>query len=169
MAPVHAPQAPLAHVCEPCLHAPRLLPHVWTAPFVHEHPSSAVPSQSSSMPSHTSGRGATPPAHAPHAPFAHVCVPCLHAPRLLPHACTVPFVHEHPSSAVPSQSSSTPLHVSGRGSMAPTHTPQAPLVHVCVPCLHAPRLVPHTRIAPFAHEHPSSTTPLQLLSMPSHT
>src|SRR5439155_21154041 len=61
-APVHAPHAPLAHVCVPARHAPTLLPQRRSVPLVHAHPSSTCPSQfSSSVPSHTSGEGPTAP------------------------------------------------------------------------------------------------------------
>ena len=80
---------------------------------------------------------------APHLPPEQACVPSLHTPRLVPHAWTVPSMQMHPSSGVPSQSSSIPLHVSGFGAMAPVHVPHAPPAQDRVPCLHAPRLLPH--------------------------
>src|SRR5207237_1380569 len=103
-APVHPPHAPFAHVRVPGLHAPTLLPHTSSAPLAHAHPSSTTPLQlSSTTPSHCSVLAPTPPVHAPHAPLAHVCVPGLHAPTLLPQGCAVPSTHEHPSSTWPSQ------------------------------------------------------------------
>src|SRR5438270_14089853 len=82
---LQVPHAPLAQVCE---QAAGLLPHVRTAPLMHAHPSSAVPSQSLSTPSQTSALGPTPPVHAPHLPPEQACVPSLHTPRLVPHAWT---------------------------------------------------------------------------------
>src|SRR5439155_1280031 len=139
-----------------------------TALLMHEHPSSTCPLQSLSMPSHASGLGPTAPAHEPHAPDAHDCVPCLHAPTLLPQVRSALSAQEHPSSAVPLQSSSIPLHVSGCGPMLPTQISHAPFTQVCPPCLHAPTLLPHKRTAPFVHWHPSSAVPSQSSSMPLH-
>src|SRR4051812_48764290 len=105
----------------------------------------------------------------PHAPFAHACDPGLQAPTLLPQTCTAPFRQVHPSSVVPLQSSSAPLHVSGPGSTAPVHALHAPWVHAWVPCRHAPTPLPHKRTTPSVHAHPSSTCPSQFSSTcPSH-
>src|SRR5262245_55332483 len=70
-------------------------------------PSSAVPSQSLSIPSHASGVGPTPPMQGVHVPPMQNCCPSSQAPTLLPQDCTEPSTHEQPSSVVPSQSSST--------------------------------------------------------------
>src|SRR4051812_47660039 len=136
---------------------------------MQRHPSSTTPSQLSSIPLHVSWPGLTAPAHDPHAPPLHVCVPDLHAPTALPQRRTCPLAQAHPSSTTPLQFSSTdPSHTSVTGPTEPVHDPQVPLAQVCVPALHAPTLVPHDCTAPSTHEHPSSTVPSQLSSIPLH-
>src|SRR5262245_51539594 len=53
------------------------VPPPWAAP------SSTLPLQSSSTPSHVSAVGVTSPEQGPHAPPWHACVPSLHAPTPL--------------------------------------------------------------------------------------
>src|SRR5512139_2033834 len=72
--------------------------------------SSVLLSQSLSSPSQTSPIGPVSPAHGPHVPPTHVCVPCTHAPALDPQACVAPSVHVQPSSVDPSQSLSRLSH-----------------------------------------------------------
>jgi hypothetical protein len=62
--------------------------------------SSALPSQSSSSPLHTSFAGPTPPAHGPHCPASvQVCLPSLHCPTSMPHGWVCPLTQPQPSSS----------------------------------------------------------------------
>ncbi len=100
----------------------------------------------------------------------------------MPHARVRPSI-------VPSQSSSTLLHVSADGPV-PLHVPHEPAVQSCVPAVHAPTSVPQTRVSDSSisesqslsrpsqisadgtqpeHTPPSSMTPSQSLSRPSQT
>jgi hypothetical protein len=131
------------------------------------NPSSIIPLQLSSFPLHVSVVGVA--AVALHVPYADhplvpwqyfVCVPVLwHAP--------IPVVQLwvgaiSPSSIIPLQLSSFPLHVSFVGVFA-LHVPYAPLLHVCVP-VHVPYallvaqffvvLFMHPVHAPFTHDCP---------------
>jgi hypothetical protein len=72
----------------------------------------------------------------------------------LPHAPV--HARDTPSSIVPSQSSSTPLHDSGVG-CRPMHALHIPAPHVCIPAPHAPLQ---------ARSSASSTVPLQSSSTP---
>jgi hypothetical protein len=72
---------------------------------------------------------------------------------------------------MPLQSSSIALHVSGAGSIAPTHGPRAPPMHACDPFAHAPSSLPHSIASePTRQAQPSSTVPSQSSSdVPSQT
>src|ERR1700750_1347056 len=100
----------------------------------------------------TSGVGAIAPGQAPHLPPLQVWLPCLHAPPLCPHGWVVPSTHWQPSFAWPLQFSSSfcaSQSSAGAGMTAPTHAPQAPLLHVWVPALHAPTFIaPQLAVAP---------------------
>src|SRR6185436_1917217 len=89
-------------------------------------------------------------------------VPRLHSPTsVAPHGPRL----VSPSSNLPSQSSSRPLHVSGPPSILPMQT-IAPLTHELTPATHSPTSVPHGPPPPGL---PSSIMPLQLLSLLSQT
>ena len=64
---------------------------------------------------------------------------------------------------VPSQSSSSPLHSSTVGPLAPRHD-FTPSLQVVVPALHSPLVVPHA-----AEVKSSSVEPSQSLSSPSQS
>src|SRR5688500_10057009 len=123
-------------------HSPTSVSHGRVVPPVHTHPSSTVPSQSSSrIPSHTSVPAVTPPMHEPTTPALHVSVPGRHTPVLLPHARVTP------SSIGPSQSSSALLQDSSVGPIAPVHDPHSASAQLCVPAVHAPTSLPHARVS----------------------
>jgi len=128
-------------------------------PMQQDHPSSQVPSQSSSIPLHTSAGGM----QLPHAQeLLHVLVPAV--PQLVVQPPVVPLQHDHPSSQVPSQSSSIPLHTSAGG----TQLPQLQeALHVCTPVV--PQLVVQGELVPMQQAHPSSHPPSQSSSIPLHT
>src|SRR5690606_10639132 len=109
--------------------------------------SSTSPSQSSSSPvPHASVPATTPPSHVLHAPSTHDCVPSSQTPWLTPHAREVPSSQSQPSSVAPSQSSSSPLHVSVPASVAPSQAPKTPPTHVSTPTLHSPTSLPQPRV-----------------------
>jgi len=121
--------------------------------------SSGVPSQSSSLPLQVSAGGLqAPQLHVE----VHVLVPVL--PQLVVQEPLVPLQHENPSSHVPSQSSSTPLHVSPGG----VHDPQLQeLEHTLDPVV--PQLDvqepedPLQQVKPLSHvPSQSSSAPLQV-------
>src|SRR3989339_793819 len=84
--------------------------------------SSAGPSQSSSTPLQTSFTAGD-----------RINVSSAQSP---PHILKPSLSTSNSSTGVtPSQSSSLPLHISGKGSTAPTHGPHLPSTHSCSPCL----------------------------------
>ena len=92
------------------------------SPAMQTQPLSMMPSQSSSMLLQVSVAGFTPPAHAPQRPFTQVSVPGRQIPTVArPHDRVVPSRQSHPSSTIPSQSSSPPLQSSVAGPIAPRH------------------------------------------------
>src|SRR5690606_19366768 len=122
IAPTHVPShaGPIEQVSTPGRHWPTSLPHGRVMP-------SMTPSPLLSRPSPTSGVGPVP-VHAPHTPATQVSVPAEQSPR------SVPQVRTSPSSTSPSQSSSAPLHVSGRhvvqtlpSSIGPSQSSSTPL------------------------------------------
>ncbi len=133
-------------------HSPTLLPQAPPPPGL---PSSVRESQSSSMALQISVLGPMPPTHEVHVPLLQARRPGRQAPTLLPHASIWPSV-------TPSQSSSSPLHVSTPGGVSPTHAPQLPDEHVWVPGAQIPRLLPQALVSA------SSTVPSQSLSRLSH-
>src|ERR1043166_6115670 len=66
---------------------------------------------------------------------------------------------------MPSQSSSRPLHTSVPPPVPPTHC-MVPAMQRVTPALHGPVPLPHATPSPMTL---SSTTPLQSLSIPSHS
>ena len=143
----------------PGVHSPVPSPHEAPPPG---SPSSAVPSQSLSRPSHTSGAGGVSPRQIMDAP-THWIVPSAHSPTLDPQGVPVPGTA---LSAVPSQSLSSPSHVSVVGPTAPVQDGTPP-VHSTVPSAHSPTLEPQG--TPMPGMDPSSAVPSQSLSRPSHT
>src|SRR5262245_15197930 len=118
-------------------------------------PSSAAPSQSSSMPLHVSAEGA-PGLHVCGEPPRQFCAVTRQAP--------VPqVVLPSPSSATPSQFSSRPLHTSVAGEALGAQISDPP-EHVRVPEAHLPGS-PVEQAAP-PPGLPSSTVPSQSSSMP---
>src|SRR4051812_41034301 len=67
---------PALHAVRPCLHSPTLLPH--TLPTPARLPSSGMPLQSLSTPSHVSGLGSFGPVQIQPATPEHTRVPLLH-------------------------------------------------------------------------------------------
>jgi hypothetical protein len=100
---------------------PQIVVHVRISPCTQPNPSSAVPLQSSSAPLQISaGAAHTLQVHA--AP--QVRAPVL--PQVVVHTPGSPTAHANPSSTVPSQSSSRPLHTSGApGRMAGSESSQS--------------------------------------------
>src|SRR3569623_1789800 len=136
---------------------------------------SALPSQSLSLPSQISGVGSTHPSHfRPWAPL-HASRPARHRPTLTcdgsrpSHTQLSPTPGNTPSSMWPLQASSTPFHTSGVTGAFPRSqvTPILSAEHSVRPRRR------HAPVRPLSHAlptlNPSSTSPLQLLSMPSHT
>jgi hypothetical protein len=146
---------PPVHAVVPAEHAP-----CW--PVEHARPppgllSSTVPLQSSSRPSHVSADGAAVCTQTI-APAVHAVVPAAHAPRLpVLHAAPLPGL---PLSITPSQSLSSPSHVSACAALG-EHVWAWPLAHAGTVLLHWP--TPH-EITP----SPSSASPLQSSSTPLH-
>jgi hypothetical protein len=129
------------------------------SPRQQPNPSSHVPSQSSSAPLHVSAGGS----HAPHVhPPEQVCVPVV--PQPVEQPCAAPRQQPNPSSHDPSQSSSSPLHVSS-GGMHPLHSHRAEQSR-------APS-VPHddsqASSSPRQQEKPLSHPPVQSSSCPLQT
>ena len=62
-----------------------------------------------------SARGPIDPAQAAYCPFTQVCVPAWHSPVSVPQGMVVPSRQLHPSSTIPSQSSSPPLQSAAGG------------------------------------------------------
>src|ERR1043165_1381446 len=119
-----------------------------------------MPSQSSSMPLHTSVPPPVPPTHCIVPAMQRVTPPLQPlAPPLAPHGRPSPATL---SSTTPSQSLSTPSQVSTVGPTSPGHT-SAPFEQVRRPVLHAPIELPHTWLASIGL---SSTWPLQSSSRP---
>ncbi len=98
---------------------------------------SGTPSQSSSIPLQISGSGSTSLRQRSPAPM-HWVMPSRQRPT--PRRCVGPVKHacEGSSSVAPSQLSSTPLQLSGRGPTSPLHAPQAPALQDCVPARQTP-------------------------------
>jgi hypothetical protein len=138
---------------------PQLVVHPAIVPGEHSAVSSTIPSQSSSMPVHPSAGGV----HVPsvQAVELHVRVPV--DVQLVVHDAVEPAMQPNPSSAVPSQSSSAPLHVSA-GGMHVLHSQLAP--HVWVPV--EPQDDVHDLVAPRTQAYTSSAAPLQSSSTPLH-
>jgi hypothetical protein len=126
--------------------SPHALPHApqFDSSVLRSKPSSIVPLQSLSSPSHTSG-DASGPKHSSEPP-AQVRVPLRQTPT------SPATVHGSPtpvtSSIAPSQSSSRSLQVSVTGVTAPSHAPKRIDVasHVCVPITQTP--IPAVPIGP---------------------
>src|SRR5207302_761113 len=126
-------------------------------------PLSTTPLQSLSTPSQTSATAGRFSLHAT-APFAHCVTPGPHGPGL-------PVLHATPppglfSSTAPLQSLSLPSHTSAPGARFSVQSTW-PFAHGVVPAPQAP-------LMPVLHAKPppglfSSTTPLQLLSLPSQS
>lgn len=137
----------------------QLVVHACTAPMKHAKPLSMTPSQSSSMPLHSSAGGL----QVPHAQLPlQVRLPIV--PHAVVHAPIRPAQHAKPSSHTPSQLSSVPLHVSAGG----WHAFQLqPALHVRVPLV--PQLVVQAPLAPAQQAKVSSHCMLQLSSMPLQT
>ena len=133
------------------------------SPAMQTQPLSMMPSQSSSMLLQVSVAGFTPPAHAPQRPFTQVSVPGRQIPTVArPHDRVVPSRQSHPSSTIPSQSSSPPLQSSVAGPIAPRHVPHTPAAQVSVPGRQSPTLLPHGRAMPSTMPSQSSSVPLQV-------
>src|SRR5438105_4763365 len=142
-------------------------------------PSSMVPLQSLSTPSHTSADGPTEPVH-PFTPDEQVIVPALHWPTQF--ATSPPgqrVAHAAPTSVgllstAPSQSSSMPLHTSALGPIDPAHS-GLPFTQLEVPARHWPTQFatrPPGQLPP--HGTPtsvglSSAVPSQSSSSPLHS
>ena len=104
------------------------------SPATQTQPSSMMPSQSSSMLLQVSVAGLTPPVQAPQRPFTQVCVPGRQMPTVArPHDRVAPSRQSHPSSTMPSQSSSPPLQSSVAGPIAPGRRPTRPPAQISVP------------------------------------
>jgi hypothetical protein len=106
-AAVHAPHPQLeSQVCMPL--DPQVVVQLLIAPTAQVNPSSGTPLQSSSMPLQVSAGGE----HTPHEQLVlHTRLPV--EPQLVMHVPVSPRTHVKASSAVPSQSSSRALQVSG--------------------------------------------------------
>jgi hypothetical protein len=128
------PQRDVSHVCVPRSVARPQTVHVCDVRNPpHAKVSSALPLQLLSRPSHVSVCAARSPTHAvDQRPPSHICTPGRHSPVDDPQA------RERFSSTAPSQSSSRPLQVSVAGSLSPTHAPNIPALHICVPARQAP-------------------------------
>src|SRR5690606_13387547 len=120
------------------------------------------PSQSSSIPLQLSAGSA----HAEGAAGMHalVQVPVPVEPQLVVQLALCPAAQAKPSSRVPSQSSSTPLHTSAGGVHAAPLGIAHALVHAPLPVV--PHEVVHETLAPSAQAKPSSGAPSQSSSMP---
>jgi hypothetical protein len=128
-----------------------------TVSTIARNPSSVVPSQSSSAPLHASTPAHALQLHEPEQLRAPV------VPQVVEHAPVAPNTHSKPSSGAPSQSSSSPLHVSDGPAQAPQVQP--------VPHVRAP-VPPHggvqAVVEPCTHSKPSSAAPSQSSSRPLH-
>ena len=138
---------------------PQVVSHDPVEPAQHADVSSQIVSQSSSVPLHTSTGGV----QVPHSqPEVQVCVP-PGVPHALVQARVAPGTQVKPSSIVPSQSSSAPLHTSAGGTQASnTHIE----LQTCVPV--EPQVVVHDCISAGEHSTVSSTSPSQSSSTPLH-
>jgi hypothetical protein len=152
------PQAQeLLHVRVPVV--PQLVVQLPLVPRQQAHVSSQPPSQSSSMPLHVSVGGV----QLPHVQeLEHMREPVV--PQLVVQLPLEPRQHGYPSSHVPSQSSSTPLHVSEGGTQVPQLHEE---LQVCSPVV--PQLVVQVLVWPARQGKVSSISPLQSLSTPSQT
>jgi hypothetical protein len=146
-------QAPL-HTREPV--EPHAVVHDPVAPATQARPLSATPSQLSSRPLHTSAGGT-------HAPCAHAALQARDPvePQAVVHAAALPWAQAKPSSIIPSQSSSRPLHASAGAAQAPSA--QSPS-QARVPAV--PHGVVHATVPPRTHAKPLSAAPSQSSSRP---
>jgi hypothetical protein len=186
-APVHAPQVPPVQVCEPRLQMPMFAagPQGWVFPVTQAHPSFGMPLQLSSLPGAqvSAAAGATPPPQVPQslvllsAATTQVWVPGLQRPLPSLPGCSsqarVALAQTQTASSVlsgiPSQLlSAGDVQSRGAANTAPTHDPQAPLVHVWVPRLQSPTSAagPHACVAPETQGQPSLGWPLHVASSP---
>jgi hypothetical protein len=122
------------------------------------NPSSAAPSQSSSMPLQVSTGGSQVP-HVQEDEQVRVPVD----EQAVAHGSAAPLQQEKPLSQTVSQSSSAPLHVSAAISQVP-HVQEGEQVRVPVP----PQEVGQEPVEPAQHSNPSSHVPLQSSSAPLH-
>jgi len=142
---------------------PQEVVHVPAAPLQQPKSSSQAPSQSSSDPLHTS-LGA---AQLPHAQAVlHTREPVV--PQDVVHDSVTPLQQANPSSQVPSQSSSAPLHVSEGGAQA---VQAQELLQLREPVV--PHEVVQLPVSPRQHSNPlsqsvsqSSSSPLQVSTIP---
>src|SRR5205814_6874924 len=151
------PNVPIMQTWVPCMHTPTSgKPQFCVSP-------STTPSQSSSRPLHTSVVGVMPVhvLHTPPGAPVQVCVPGVHTPTDEPHG------RVRPSSTVPLQLSSRPLHTSGCGTHPP-HTPPSsmnPLQSSSTPLHTSAGTGPHV---PHAFLGSSVVPEKQLSSVPLH-
>ena len=141
---------------------PQLVVHVTSLPRTHGKPSSGTVSQSSSSALHVSVGGV----QADGAGVAHEAsqLPVPVVPHVVVQDIVVPRMQGKPSSRVPSQSSSTPLHVSSGGvQTAPVGSAQ---LEVQVPVPVVPQLVVHDTVSPGRQTYVSSVEPSQSSSNP---
>src|SRR3990167_4593209 len=170
--PPHAPQYPSAlHVWVPETHAPTSLPQGMASPGMQSHPSSMLPSQSSSREFQSSASGPVSPRQSPQVPaMVQVWSPSEQAPTFEPQAIVSAGVQAHPSSTMPLQSeSSRSPQVSAAGKMEPKQALHTPSSQVCVPCLQVPTLLsgPQERTSRSTHGQDSSIEVSQSLSTSS--
>src|SRR3954471_1432879 len=100
-------------------------------------PLSFTPSQSLSLPSHSSIVGKTPPTQVS-TPALHWRTPCLHSPTLVPQAWPTVIT---PASIMPLQLLSRPSQTSGLGAVGAVQV-QAPPAHTSEPWLQGAVSVP---------------------------
>src|ERR1041385_569732 len=169
--PLHTsvpPPVPPTHCMVPAMHlvTPPLQWPLPAAPHGSPSPatlSSTTPSQSPSMPLQASAPPRLPPWH-PRPPPKQCSTPGVHTPIELPQ---LPPPSGSPSSIRPSQLSSMPLQRSTLLPVLSLHT-SAPAWHTMTPSRQASASGPSQLWPTVGSCTASSTTPLQLLSMPSH-
>src|SRR4051812_4684428 len=156
---------PALHVPTPTLAGSRPAQmQVW--PVWVKGPSSTMPLQLSSRPLHTSVIGTPPsPAWQTSAPPTQAVMPAWQVPMLAPQVTPVPG--SVPSSTMPLQLSSTPLHTSCEGVRGMSQNAVTPL-HATMPGQGIAHLSPTCKLVPES-TIPSSIRPLQSSSMPLHT
>ena len=152
---LHAPHSQVVEQVRAPVQAPTV--QLSLAPCTQANVSSAPPTQSSSSPLHTSTGGT----HVPHSQFVppQVCSPTDE--QLVVQLRTAPSTQANVSSGPPTQSSSSPLHVSAGG----VHVPQVqddPQVSVPV----VEHEVVQLRVAARTQSKPLSAPPTQSSSSP---